>query len=206
MIARAAERNPSCFLPTKALDTTTVVIPRLIRICNHLSNPFSSTKFLLTQFHATPSLSPLTKAESKVLHNKISSAPDFWTWGQVFNVDLGGATQEQAGKDGYVIPGETTEEVLRPVVEGMAKRVKERESGGLALGGEHERELVERLGEMEGEKVLEGERVELEKEQEVRPDGSDEESWRDQVEEEEQALNEATERADENKADGVPPV
>lgn len=31
MIARAAESNASCFLPDKPLDTTTAVIPQLVR-------------------------------------------------------------------------------------------------------------------------------------------------------------------------------
>ena len=197
MIARAAERNPSCFLPTSALDTTTIVIPRLIRLANYLSNPFSSTKFLLSQLHPTPSLSPLTKAQSRIIHDQIGPAKSFYAWGKTFGVDLGGATEEQAGKDGYVIPGETQEEVFRPLMEGMAKRVKEREAGGLALGGEHEREVVQRLGEVEGGKVIEGEREEAESEK--RPEGKEEESWREQVREEEEELNGKTAEATEEE-------
>ncbi|KAL7416592.1 hypothetical protein BDY24DRAFT_336828 [Mrakia frigida] len=187
MIARAAERNPSCFLPDKALDTTTVVIPRLLRLTNHFSNPFSNTKFLLTQLHPTPNLSPYSKAESKPLHASIVPSTSFFSWCQTFNVDLGGATEEQAGKDGYVIPGETTEEVLRPMLEGIERRKQAREAGGWALGGEREKRVVEEEGEVAGLKKLEEERKE--EVEELREEAEGEDGWRVQLMEEEEAMN-----------------
>lgn len=211
MIARAAERNPSCFLPDKALDTTTVVIPRLLRLVrpssppvlfpfpslfltllfplqtNHFSNPFSNTKFLLTQLHPTPNLSPYSKAESKPLHASIVPSTSFFSWCQTFNVDLGGATEEQAGKDGYVIPGETTEDVLRPMLEGIERRRQAREAGGWALGGEREKRVVEEEGEVAGLKKLEEERKE--EVEELREEAEGEDGWRVQLMEEEEAMN-----------------
>ena len=79
------------------------------------------------------------------------------------------------------------------MLEGMEKRRKARESGGWALGGEREKRVVKEEGEVEGLKRLEVERrVEVE---ELREEAVTEDSWREQLKEEEERLNEEEEEA-----------
>lgn len=62
MIARAAERNPSCFAPELA-DATTVVVPQLLSWVEYTSHNWGNTKFLLSQFKAAGTI--LSKQQKK---------------------------------------------------------------------------------------------------------------------------------------------
>ncbi|EJU02513.1 FMN-linked oxidoreductase [Dacryopinax primogenitus] len=50
MIARAAEANPTCFLPDGPKDAETYLIPRYVRLAKYLDHHWSNTKFCLAQF------------------------------------------------------------------------------------------------------------------------------------------------------------
>jgi tRNA-dihydrouridine synthase 2 len=50
MLARAAERNPSIFDRAGPSCNLKVIIPQLLRIAQHIDNPWGNTKFLLSQF------------------------------------------------------------------------------------------------------------------------------------------------------------
>ncbi|WVO13899.1 hypothetical protein L204_101523 [Cryptococcus depauperatus] len=66
MLARAAERNPSVFLPTGPMCTLTEVIPKLLSLSEYTKNPWGNTKFLLMQFKPSPPpISNMSKAERK---------------------------------------------------------------------------------------------------------------------------------------------
>ncbi|WRT69699.1 uncharacterized protein IL334_006689 [Kwoniella shivajii] len=64
MLARAAERNPSVFLPTGPKCNVNEVIPKLLSISQYTKNPWGNTKFLLTQFKpSSPPISSMSKKE-----------------------------------------------------------------------------------------------------------------------------------------------
>jgi hypothetical protein len=112
MIARAAESNASCFLPDKPLDTTTAVIPQLLRYvrapssrllmrlrrsdpcCHvpspapqaaHFDNPFGNTKFLLNNYAASPyGTAVLSKAETKTIRSAAAQCKDYGALGRAF--------------------------------------------------------------------------------------------------------------------------
>ncbi|TYJ52955.1 hypothetical protein B9479_006424 [Cryptococcus floricola] len=73
MLARAAERNPSVFLPTGPRCNLTEVIPRLLAIAEYTKNPWGNTKFLLSQFKPSPPpISDMPKAERKRLSQVVA--------------------------------------------------------------------------------------------------------------------------------------
>ena len=66
MLARAAERNPSVFLPEGPRGTVEEVIPKLLNISQYIDNPWGNTKFLLSQFKPSPApISSMSKQERK---------------------------------------------------------------------------------------------------------------------------------------------
>nr|XP_018260303.1 tRNA-dihydrouridine synthase 2 [Kwoniella dejecticola CBS 10117]OBR82461.1 tRNA-dihydrouridine synthase 2 [Kwoniella dejecticola CBS 10117] len=75
MIARAAERNPSVFLPSGPMCNMTEVIPKLLAIAKYTQNPWGNTKFLLTQFKASPPpISNMSKQERKNVSEIVSKS------------------------------------------------------------------------------------------------------------------------------------
>ncbi|KAK4688288.1 tRNA-dihydrouridine synthase 2, partial [Tremellales sp. Uapishka_1] len=90
MIARAAERNPSIFLPTGPVSNVTDNIPKLLNICERINNPWGNTKFLLNQFK--PSARPvsnMTKAEKVAIQDGISRSKTLAEVGEKLGVQLG---------------------------------------------------------------------------------------------------------------------
>lgn len=71
MVARAAERNPSIFLPTGPVGTVEEIIPTFIPLVDYLDNVFGNTKFLLAQFK--PSSEPISSL-SKTRKHEIQMA------------------------------------------------------------------------------------------------------------------------------------
>ncbi|KZT02205.1 FMN-linked oxidoreductase [Laetiporus sulphureus 93-53] len=73
MIATAAEANPTCFSPTPLVDLEKTFIPAYIRLCKHLNNHWSSTKFCTSQFkgpHVTASKADLKAIRDAIQHAK----------------------------------------------------------------------------------------------------------------------------------------
>ena len=73
MLARAAERNPSIFLPTGPRCNLTEIVPKLLGIAEYTDNPWGNTKFLLTQFKPSPTpISEMTKIQKKEAQEAMS--------------------------------------------------------------------------------------------------------------------------------------
>jgi tRNA-dihydrouridine synthase 2 len=78
MLARAAERNPSVFLPAGPRCNVTEIVPKLLCLSEYTKNPWGNTKFLLNQFKPSPP--PISrmpkhiKKEYQELVNKAKSA------------------------------------------------------------------------------------------------------------------------------------
>lgn len=90
MLARAAEKNPSIFLPEGPRDTVKEIIPRLLNIAQVTNNSWGNTKFLLAQFKPSPApISNLTKAEKKVVSHIIGSAKSLAEVAEKLHVELG---------------------------------------------------------------------------------------------------------------------
>lgn len=97
MIARAAEDNPSIFLPTGPVPTVEELIPStFLPVCIATDNHYSSTKFLLYQHSPSPHpISKLTKAEKKKVQDGVSAAKTYEDVVKVF-----GCTVEDCRKRG----------------------------------------------------------------------------------------------------------
>ena len=90
MLARAAERNPSVFLPAGPRCTITEIVPKLLGIAEYVDNPWGNTKFLLTQFKPSPSpISVMTKAQRKEAQEAVSKSKTIAEIATKLGVDLG---------------------------------------------------------------------------------------------------------------------
>ncbi|KAK6908451.1 hypothetical protein I203_102452 [Kwoniella mangroviensis CBS 8507] len=106
MLARAAERNPSVFLPTGPVCNMTEVVPKLLAIAKHTNNPWGNTKFLLTQFKASPPpISNMSKQERKKAAEIVSKSK----------------TVEQVA-EGLKIPIDNVKDVFDAIVKKIAQR------------------------------------------------------------------------------------
>ncbi|OCF62227.1 tRNA-dihydrouridine synthase 2 [Kwoniella mangroviensis CBS 10435] len=106
MLARAAERNPSVFLPTGPVCNMTEVVPKLLAIAKHTNNPWGNTKFLLTQFKASPPpISNMSKQERKQAAEIVSKSK----------------TVEQVA-EGLKIPIDNVKDVFDAIVKKIAQR------------------------------------------------------------------------------------
>lgn len=91
MIARAAERNPSIFLPAGPRSNITEVIPRLLNIAQHVNNPWGNTKFLLNQFKPSPPpISNWSKTDKKAAQEAISRSKSLEEVAEKLQIKLGG--------------------------------------------------------------------------------------------------------------------
>ena len=90
MIARAAERNPSIFLPAGPRCNLTEVVPKLLGIAEYVENPWGNTKFLLTQFKPSPSpISDMTKSQKKEAQETVSRSKGITGVAEKLGVELG---------------------------------------------------------------------------------------------------------------------
>lgn len=89
MLARAAEKNPSVFLPAGPRCNVTEIIPKLLRISQYTNNPWGNTKFLLTQFKPSPPpISRMTKNEKKDFNELISKSKSVEEVAEKMSVDI----------------------------------------------------------------------------------------------------------------------
>ena len=90
MIARAAERNPSIFLPKGPRCNITEVIPRLLNLAQQVNNPWGNTKFLLNQFKPSPPpISNLSKAEKKQVQEAVNRSKSIEEVSESLQIPLG---------------------------------------------------------------------------------------------------------------------
>jgi len=91
MLARAAERNPSVFLPAGPRCNVTEIVPKLLQIAQYTQNPWGNTKFLLNQFKPSPPpISKMPKAEKKEYQEMINKAKSIEEVAEKLSIDLGG--------------------------------------------------------------------------------------------------------------------
>jgi len=90
MLARAAERNPSVFLPEGPRCNITEIVPKFINICEYIDNPWGNTKFLLAQFRPSAApISSLTKSEKKAAQEAVTRSKSLVEVAEQLNVQLG---------------------------------------------------------------------------------------------------------------------
>lgn len=90
MIARAAERNPSVFLPAGPRCNMTEIIPQLLGIAEYIENPWGNTKFLLTQFKPSPPpISTMSKTQRKEAQEAVSRSKAIREVAEKLGVELG---------------------------------------------------------------------------------------------------------------------
>ncbi|WWD04601.1 hypothetical protein V865_002672 [Kwoniella europaea PYCC6329] len=141
MLARAAERNPSVFLPTGPVCNMTEVVPKLLAIAKHTNNPWGNTKFLLTQFKASPPpISNMSKHDRKQAAEIVSKSK----------------TIEQVA-EGLKIPIDNVKEVFDAIV----KKIRERDRANTNIWEErHEAEVngqvVDESATVDGEAEVDG--------------------------------------------------
>ena len=91
MLARAAERNPSIFLPTGPRSNLSEIVPRLLNIAEYVENPWGNTKFLLTQFKASPSpISDMSKQQRKEAQDAVAHSKALIEVAEKLGIELGG--------------------------------------------------------------------------------------------------------------------
>jgi tRNA-dihydrouridine synthase 2 len=89
MLARAAERNPSVFLPAGPRCNVTEIVPKLLQISEYTKNPWGNTKFLLNQFKPSPPpISKMPKAEKKEYQEMINKSKSVEEVAEKLNVGL----------------------------------------------------------------------------------------------------------------------
>jgi len=90
MLARAAEKNPSVFLPAGPRCNVTEIVPKLLHIAQYTQNPWGNTKFLLNQFKPSPPpISTMPKAQKKEHQEIINKAKSIDELAEKLEVDLG---------------------------------------------------------------------------------------------------------------------
>lgn len=94
MIARAAESNPSVFLPTGPKCNMTEVVPKFLNVCEYIDNPWGNTKFMLAQFRPSSShISSLTKQEKKAAAEAVSRSKTLPDVAKSLGIELGRGKQ-----------------------------------------------------------------------------------------------------------------
>jgi tRNA-dihydrouridine synthase 2 len=128
MLARAAEKNPSVFLPAGPRCNVTEIVPKLLNIAEYTQNPWGNTKFLLNQFKPSPPpISKRSKAEKKDYMEIVNKAKSIEEMAGKLDVDL--------TKSG---------EIMKDV----EKKIKERQAGQEVQDVFEERKEKEDLGQV----------------------------------------------------------
>ena len=128
MIARAAERNPSVFLPTGPKSNVHEVIPKLLNIAQYTNNPWGNTKFLLNQFKpSAPPISTMSKAERKEAQETITRSKSVEDLAKKLDIELNRGLailaeieQELKAREGAEASSDVFQERKEAVQEGVA--------------------------------------------------------------------------------------
>lgn len=161
MIARAAESNYSCFLPDKSLDTTTAVIPELIRVvrapsllpsprlivacadlpspfaripsqAHHFGNPFGNTKFLVANHAPSPfGIAVLRKDAVKAIRARGSQARDYAALARAYDADAPAGGEEDEEEAAMNVGAEKTTDEVLKNVRAGIERRKREREQGV---------------------------------------------------------------------------
>ena len=149
MLARAAEKNPSVFLPAGPRCNVTEIVPKLLHIAQYTQNPWGNTKFLLNQFKPSPPpISTMPKAQKKEHQEIINKAKSIEELAAILQVDLSKAN-------------EVMSEVERKIKERQAdaeekdvfEERKEKEDAGEVVDEPEESEGMEKEAQVDGFQV-----------------------------------------------------
>jgi tRNA-dihydrouridine synthase 2 len=149
MLARAAEKNPSVFLPAGPRCNVTEIVPKLLHIAQYTQNPWGNTKFLLNQFKPSPPpISTMPKAQKKEHQEIINKAKSIEELAAILLVDLSKAK-------------EVMSEVERKIKERQAdaeekdvfEERKEKEDAGEVVDEPEESEGIEKEAQVDGFQV-----------------------------------------------------
>lgn len=130
MLARAAERNPSVFLPAGPRCNVTEIVPKLLQIAKYVNNPWGNTKFLLNQFKPSPPpISKMSKAAKKEHQETISKSKSVEELSEKLGVDIGPEACAAVMKDIEAKITERAQEVRQEGIDIFEER-KEKEIKG----------------------------------------------------------------------------
>lgn len=130
MLARAAEKNPSVFLPAGPKCTVTEIVPKLLQITRYTNNPWGNTKFLLNQFKPSPlPISNMSKASKKDHQEIVSKSKSNEEIAERLGVDIGPAACEAVMREIETKIKERAQEVRDEGIDVFEER-KEKEIKG----------------------------------------------------------------------------
>ncbi len=94
MLARAAESNPSVFSPDGLKCNITEIVPKHLKLCHYIENPWGNTRFLLNQFRPSPApISKLNKQQKKEAQEAVTRSKSIQEVAEKLGVDLAGGRE-----------------------------------------------------------------------------------------------------------------
>jgi tRNA-dihydrouridine synthase 2 len=149
MLARAAEKNPSVFLPAGPRCNVTEIVPKLLHIAQYTQNPWGNTKFLLNQFKPSPPpISTMPKAQKKEHQEIINKAKSIEELAAILQVDLSKAKE---------VMSEVEMKIKERQADAEEKDVfeerKEKEDAGEVVDEPEESEGMEKEAQVDGFQV-----------------------------------------------------
>jgi tRNA-dihydrouridine synthase 2 len=149
MLARAAEKNPSVFLPAGPRCNVTEIVPKLLHIAQYTQNPWGNTKFLLNQFKPSPPpISTMPKAQKKEHQEIINKAKSIEELAAILQVDLSKAKE---------VMSEVEKKIKERQADAEEKDVfeerKEKEDAGEVVDEPEESEGMEKEAQVDGFQV-----------------------------------------------------
>jgi tRNA-dihydrouridine synthase 2 len=149
MLARAAEKNPSVFLPAGPRCNVTEIVPKLLHIAQYTQNPWGNTKFLLNQFKPSPPpISNTPKAQKKEHQELINKAKSIEELAAKLEVDLSKAKE---------VMSEVEKRIKERQADAEEKDVfeerKEKEDAGETVDEHEESEGAEQEAQVDGFQV-----------------------------------------------------
>jgi tRNA-dihydrouridine synthase 2 len=151
MLARAAEKNPSVFLPAGPRCNVTEIVPKLLHIAHYTQNPWGNTKFLLNQFKPSPPpISTMPKAQKKEHQELINKAKTIEEVAEKLNIDLGKAKEVMSEVETRIKERQADQED-----KDVFEERKEKEDKGEVVDEPHEDEGegVEEMAQVDGFQV-----------------------------------------------------
>lgn len=91
MLARAAESNPSVFSSAGMQCNITEVVPKHLKLCHYIGNPWGNTRFLLNQFRPSPApTSRLNKQQKKEAQEAVTRSKSVEEVADKLGIDVTG--------------------------------------------------------------------------------------------------------------------
>jgi len=149
MLARAAEKNPSVFLPAGPRCNVTEIVPKLLHIAQYTQNPWGNTKFLLNQFKPSPPpISTMPKAQKKEHQEIINKAKSIEELAAILKVDLSKAKEVMSEVEKKI-----TERQADAEEKDVFEERKEKEDAGEVVDEPEESEGAEKEAQVDGFQV-----------------------------------------------------